>query len=611
MNRKRFERLLGPLSLLHQQHYKTDPRKMIADFYRHGDKRGTRGCCVNDPNFNPEKIPEEERTEWFAVYRPTSRDAIAKMLSGDAVGKGLNVKGKSAKKGRLSGFVPFMQISKNEDKDLLNPPDPNGRVRIFFNSDHDREQMLKTFVALLDPTTGVDITGDRMIDYIDLYPGVHGLDIPEPVLREVYITKPDIQFLIGWETGRKSEPAFMEMNIAGVRSHAEPRMVLYQSDFQDATNPHGLLIAYAERTVKPVVSDFDTFLIGSRGMTYQDLPPEQAKLLGWSLDQTGEILSTPGPGSWTSRWLNVIKESKLHCKVPKFGFGDATSYAMISEVVEATIETGAIRHGAECFNYLFPQELDDTYLVVWHGFEDKAWEYLDEDELREWLTERAHEGFVFPLNPVWIVRDIDWWDVYETMVSTAEGKAFLSHYFSDEICERLEALHLKHPDCFLAYGDGTGSMSRKSLALDMEASERMCLALTKIVEDEEDEEGQGVDVEMATSVALGLTLNENDVEVGAMNSIRNSLQASGVSANFIGGSSMLRKSNCTDSCRKPGGGGRTTSLFHGGGGTPSAGVPRSRPSALAVSGVPSLRAPNAVVSINAIDEDDMVIEEDE
>ena len=40
----------------------------------------------------------------FAVYRPTSRDAIAKMLSGVAVGKGLNVKGKSAKKNRLSGL---------------------------------------------------------------------------------------------------------------------------------------------------------------------------------------------------------------------------------------------------------------------------------------------------------------------------------------------------------------------------------------------------------------------------------------------------------------------------------------------------------------------------
>ena len=41
------------------------------------------------------------------------KDAIAKMLSGAAVGKGLNVKGKSAKKGVLSGFVPFVQISSN------------------------------------------------------------------------------------------------------------------------------------------------------------------------------------------------------------------------------------------------------------------------------------------------------------------------------------------------------------------------------------------------------------------------------------------------------------------------------------------------------------------
>ena len=46
------------------------------------------------PRWSPPPRPR------FAVYRPTSRDAIAKMLSGIAVGKGLNVKGKSAK---LSG----------------------------------------------------------------------------------------------------------------------------------------------------------------------------------------------------------------------------------------------------------------------------------------------------------------------------------------------------------------------------------------------------------------------------------------------------------------------------------------------------------------------------
>lgn len=37
------------------------------------------------------------------------------------------------------------------------------------------------------------------------------------------------------------------------------RVVLYQYDQENSMNPHGLLIAYAEDFVKPVVSDFDTF----------------------------------------------------------------------------------------------------------------------------------------------------------------------------------------------------------------------------------------------------------------------------------------------------------------------------------------------------------------
>ena len=40
--------------------------------------------------------------------------ALRMMLEGRATGKGLNVKGKSAKTGELSGFVPFLQISEGK-----------------------------------------------------------------------------------------------------------------------------------------------------------------------------------------------------------------------------------------------------------------------------------------------------------------------------------------------------------------------------------------------------------------------------------------------------------------------------------------------------------------
>merc|ERR1719230_2510396 len=100
----------------------------------------------------------------------------------------------------------------------------------------------------------------------------------------------------------------MEMNITGLRSHAEPKMVLYQSDASDPTNPHGLLVAYAEATVKPVVSDFDTFLVGSTDMRYEPTPDKQVELIKWSLKHTEALLETLNAKSWTTRWLEVLKQ---------------------------------------------------------------------------------------------------------------------------------------------------------------------------------------------------------------------------------------------------------------------------------------------------------------
>merc|ERR1719382_1630118 len=133
---------------LHQQQYLTDPRKLISDFYTSSDDRGPLGALrLKEMEPDPARPP----SSWFVVYRPTSRDAIAKMLSGGAVGKGLNVKGKSAKRGRISGFVPFLQISLNAHKELLENPRPEARVRIFYRSEQARERMLRRFEPLLDP----------------------------------------------------------------------------------------------------------------------------------------------------------------------------------------------------------------------------------------------------------------------------------------------------------------------------------------------------------------------------------------------------------------------------------------------------------------------------
>merc|ERR1719198_2607763 len=141
---------------------------------------------------------------------------------------------------------------------------------------------------------------------------------------------PDIVPRVGWETGRASEPAFMDMNLHAVREVSEPRVVLYQFDEGDPMNPRGLLIAYAEQFVKPVVSDFDTFTVGSTNVKYEPLPANQAGLAKWSLEHAKSVISKgPSEEGWTSAWLAILKveaENGFHPVFPKYGYGDPTSY---------------------------------------------------------------------------------------------------------------------------------------------------------------------------------------------------------------------------------------------------------------------------------------------
>ena len=178
-------------------------------------------------------------------------------------------------------------------------------------------------------------------------------------MMEVYIMRADVSPVVGWETGRDSEPAFLDMNLHSLRDGAsgatEPAVVLYQSDQRDPMNPLGLLMAYAEAKVTPVVSDFDTFLVGSKGVRYTEAtPPKQVKLMNWSLKHATELIAEPNTKGWMGRWLNLLKEEAakgFHPELPKYGFGDATSYGLIGEIVKATSGCGAVRHGAECFNF--------------------------------------------------------------------------------------------------------------------------------------------------------------------------------------------------------------------------------------------------------------------
>merc|ERR1712110_608530 len=170
-----------------------------------------------------------------------------------------------------SGFVPFLQIHDNSHKRLIEFSPDDARLTIFYLSESARKTALDALQHELDGLAFEHEACLAMKIFLDdsyVESGHFGIDMPEVVMRETYIMRPDLSFLAGWETGRSSEPAFMNMNLHTLREGAKPRVVLYQYD-EDCMNPHGLLIAYAEAAVKPVVSDFDTFTVGSRNMPYE------------------------------------------------------------------------------------------------------------------------------------------------------------------------------------------------------------------------------------------------------------------------------------------------------------------------------------------------------
>ena len=225
LSRADFEARLGPLIELQKKQMMADPRKLISDFYQAGDSRGPAGtlqcknltCDVSNPS------------QWFAVYRPCSRDSIAKMLGRVGVGKGLNIKGKSAQMNRLSGFVPFLQISNNDHKDKIEESPRDARTRIFYKNVMAREIAQTTLTKVLREVSHTISMAEPVIFPINDYsPKCFGLDVPEPLMREAYIMRADISPMIGWETGRPSVPQFMDMNLHSVRGDSKPSVVLYQ-----------------------------------------------------------------------------------------------------------------------------------------------------------------------------------------------------------------------------------------------------------------------------------------------------------------------------------------------------------------------------------------------
>ena len=115
-----------------------DPRRQINDYFATGDERGPLGFLQS----NGWRKKDNVSSHFFAVFRPTSLTALQLMISGTAKGKGLNIKGKSAKTGKLSGLVPFLQITDNKHKTRVGTPAHAGRIDVYFQTRANREQVL-------------------------------------------------------------------------------------------------------------------------------------------------------------------------------------------------------------------------------------------------------------------------------------------------------------------------------------------------------------------------------------------------------------------------------------------------------------------------------------
>ena len=114
-----------------------------------------------------------------------------------------------------------------------------------------------------------------------------------------------------------------------------------------------------------------------------------------------------------------------------------------------------MRRGApwrRVLQFRLPLELDPEFLIVWgDGFDSPPWKKVKEPELREFLLERAAEGFSFPLNPVWPVRDKGWMEVLRKLQTVSEeAAANINSWFPPEsgVLERIDELHSKYPEGF-------------------------------------------------------------------------------------------------------------------------------------------------------------------
>lgn len=306
-----------------------------------------------------------------------------------------------------------------------------------------------------------ELENPKVVQNDDYAPEAYCIEVSCRVLWEGLVAGKDISRSPGscFETGRASQAPFQDMNFETLRRRIpnEPLAVLVQNSNEDPFDARTLVMAYEEEgKVLPVVSDFDCFLIGSRKFSYEaPMAADQVELLDWCVSQIEWMLEThKQPECWTTRWLEVLKYAARNgfCpSMPRFGFGDPTSYSMIEASVRRSAKScGAVRHGPECFNYFFPQEMDDEFLIIFPG--DQLWHRVSEKELIRILRHKIREGFTFPLNPKWLLCDPGWIYLFQDLLQSSNPgvQDSLDVWFPPEsgLRERIIDINRRFPEGF-------------------------------------------------------------------------------------------------------------------------------------------------------------------
>jgi len=476
--------------------YRTDPRYQIMKFFDEVARDGGKATEEEDVGmgilaglFNKASV--------FTVWRPTSDEAIKNMMTDRATGKGLDIKGKSAKRGNISSYVPFIQIYEEAHKEHVRAMIKDGKVvRVFYKSEKARFEAYEMILDIKDymlfaAQDACRVLSDEYADpeeqelamqhlmyddvslnvqFVDTFANsstpVYGMDITERLFWESYVMKASCERPPGteWDIGRNSEPAFMDFNLKSIRTIVDgaPRAVVYQMSEECPMDPRKLLMAYEEHgRVKPVVSDFDCFLLGSRGVKYKEpIPQDQIELVKWSVKNISEVLderaATGSTAGWMNAWFKVLKKAAskgYYPKTPKYGNGDPKSYEIVEVAVSRLQSTGCVRHGAECFNWFFPQEIDEDFLVISDTLPgNKKWKKVKVPELQEILIDKIGEGFTFPINPKWVLCDPGWRRVYDKLLASQKPnvqdsiKCWLPP--GTGLREQIDAISARHPHGF-------------------------------------------------------------------------------------------------------------------------------------------------------------------